>query len=249
MLPASRPVFLAVDRSLTPYPIYVFDSGNNRVLGFRSQENFRRPYTADSIREFWRRWNVTLIAWLRDYLALPIAGHDAPTPRLYFLTIAGFVVVGLWHRPTLHVFAWAAYVGTWLAIEAVGLGAVIERLPRVLRHVYVLLVVLAGWVLLRASGPGPLLGYVEAMLGFSVVRFPGAGVYLTPAFVSALVSAVIFAGPLVSWISRWRVSVDAATASLLMMLGATAVFVRRAATALLKMTGPVRVSPRDSSRP
>ena len=72
--------------------------GLGRILGFRYQENFRRPYTADSIREFWRRWNVTLIAWLRDYLSLPIAGHDVPTIGRYLLTVAGFVVVGLWHR-------------------------------------------------------------------------------------------------------------------------------------------------------
>ncbi len=57
--------------------------GVGRMLGFRYPENFRRPFTADSLREFWRRWNVTLITWLRDYLSLPIAGQDRPTPRLY----------------------------------------------------------------------------------------------------------------------------------------------------------------------
>lgn len=199
--------------------------GLGRILGFRHQENFRRPYTADSIREFWRRWNVTLITWLRDYVALPIAGHGKPTFGLYLLTIAGFVVVGLWHRATVQVLPWALYFGTWLAIEALGFGAAMQRLPRVVRHVYVLLVVMFGWMLLRVTGPGPLMGYVEAMLGFSVAKFGASSVFLTWDLVTALICAIIFAGPLVGNISRWRVSVDAATASLLMMLAATGLFV------------------------
>jgi hypothetical protein len=104
--------------------------------------------------------------------------------------------------------------------------------------VYVLLVVLPGWILLRASGPGPLLGYVEAMLGFAIVPIGASGEYMEPLFVIALVSAIIFAGPLVSWISRWRVSVDAATASLLMMFAATGVFVWRASQPLVRVFWP-----------
>ena len=202
--------------------------GLGRILGFRYQENFRRPYTADSIREFWRRWNVTLVTWLRDYLSLPIAGHDAPTFGLYGIAIAGFIVIGLWHRATWHVIPWALYFATWLAVEALGLGAAMQCLPRAVRHVYVLLVVLFGWLLLRASGPGPLLGYIEALFGFSIVRFGASAAYLTWDLVTALVAAIVFAGPLVGSISRWRVSVDAATASLLMMLAATGMFIWQA---------------------
>jgi alginate O-acetyltransferase complex protein AlgI len=212
--------------------------GLGRILGFRYQENFRRPYTADSVREFWRRWNVTLITWLRDYLSLPIAGHDRPTAGLYLLTVAGFIVVGLWHRASLHVVPWAFYFGSWLAIEAIGLGRLVERVPRPLRHVYVVLAVLPGWILLRAAGPGPLLGYVEAMVGFAIAPAGASMDYMDPLFVTALISAIVFAGPLVSWISRWRVSVDAATASLLMMFAATGVFIWRASQPLVRALWP-----------
>ncbi len=199
--------------------------GAGRIAGFRYQENFRRPYTADSLRELWRRWNITLVAWLRDYLGFPIAGDRHRSVWLYPLAIAGFAIVGAWHERRLRVVVWAVYFATWLALETVGLSALVARLPRVLRHVYVLLVVTFGWMLLRASGPGPLLGYVEAMLGWSIDTAPGAWSYLTPGFVTAFISAVVFAGPQVGSISRWRVSVDAATASLLMMLAATGVFI------------------------
>ncbi|MFT3828028.1 MAG: MBOAT family O-acyltransferase [Chitinophagaceae bacterium] len=197
--------------------------GLGKMVGLRYQENFRRPYTADSIREFWRRWNVTLVTWLRDYAALPIAGHEQASVGRYGLTIFGFLLIGLWTETSWNVLPWAIYSASWLAIEALGVGVLLQRVPRALRHVYVLLVVLVGWVILRASGPGPLLGYVEAMLGSAVAPFGGSGEYLTPGFVTAFVCAVIFAGPLVSNLSRWRVSVDSAVASLLMMFAATGI--------------------------
>jgi hypothetical protein len=97
-------------------------------------------------------------------------------------------------------------------------------------------------MMLRASGPGPLLGYVEALLGLSVVKFGASSVFLTPGFVIAFISAVVFAGPMIGNISRWRVSVDAAAASLIMMLAATGVLIWHAINVLL------RVLPRDASR-
>ena len=212
--------------------------GLGRIVGFRLQENFRRPFTADSIREFWRRWNVTLMTWLRDYLALPSAGHDRPTLRLFLATAAGLLIVGAWQHATLPVVPWAVYFALWLAIEAVGFATVLKRLPRTVRHVYVLLVVMFGWMLLRVSGPGPLLGYTEAMVGFSVMKFGASSVYLTWGFTTAFVCAIVFAGPMVGNISRWRVSVDAATASLIMMLAATGVLMWQAVAGLRRLLSP-----------
>ncbi len=209
--------------------------GLGKMLGLRYQENFRRPYTADSIREFWRRWNITLITWLRDYVSLPIAGHERGSRRLFVLTICGFVLVGLWTEASWSVLPWAVYCASWLAIEAAGLGALLPRVPRALRHVYVLLVVLLGWVLLRASGPGPLLGYLEAMVGASIAPFGASAEYFTLGFSTALGCALVFAGPLVSNLSRWRVSVDSAVASLLMMFAATGILLWHAVNGVRRL--------------
>jgi hypothetical protein len=111
----------------------------------------------------------------------------------------------------------------------------------------VLVVVMFGWMLLRANGPGPLLGYTEAMLGLSIVKFGASSTYLSLGLVTALISAVVLAGPLVGWISRWRVSVDAATASLLMMMAATGVLLWHAATAVRRLA-PRDTTDRSSSR-
>jgi alginate O-acetyltransferase complex protein AlgI len=212
--------------------------GVGRIAGIRYQENFRRPYTADSLREFWRRWNITLMAWLRDYLGFPIAGHQPPALRLYALALIGFLVVGGWHQWTIRTIAWAVYFASWLALESVVFGGHVQRLPRVLRHTYVLLVVMFGWMLMHATGVGPLLGYLEAMFGMAIPGAPGAQTFLSAWTAAALVCAIVFAGPLVGTISRWRVSVDAATASLLMMLAATGMLIWHLADFLRRLVFP-----------
>jgi alginate O-acetyltransferase complex protein AlgI len=207
--------------------------GLGRMLGFRHPENFRRPFTADSLREFWRRWNVTLITWLRDYLSLPMAGQDRPTPRLYLNIVAGFCLVALWHR-----LGWTAplcglYFGTLLAIEGVGFHDALQRWPRPLRHVYVLVLVTIGWVLLRADSAGAAIAHLSVMAGIAGASGSTIDAYLTPMVWLALALAFLGAGPLVPSISRWRVSVDAGTTSLLMMMAATGVFIWRPAALVI----------------
>jgi alginate O-acetyltransferase complex protein AlgI len=201
--------------------------GLGRMLGFRYPENFRRPYTADSLREFWRRWNVTLITWLRDYLRLPIVGHDAPTPRLFLNMVAGFCMLALWHRPAWTAIPAGVYFAALLAFETTALRPTLERWPRALRHVYVLVAITVGWVMLRAETPAAAATFVQAMIGAGAGGAAALSRDLTPQVWLALALAFIGAGPLVPAISRWRVSVDAATASLLMMLAATGVFLWR----------------------
>ena len=214
--------------------------GLGRMFGLRYPENFRRPYVADSVREFWRRWNITAIMWLRDYLSLPIAGRDAPTPRLFLNIFLGFCLVGLWHGGGVNVLVWAAYSGVWLALEAVGLGTRLERWPRVLRHLYLILVMVVGWVVLRADTNAQALHFLQTMTGVSGPRVLTAWRYLTPGVWTALIVAIVGAGPLVSWISRWRVTLDAATAAIVMMVTALSLFVWRGGTFLADVVRPLR---------
>ncbi len=219
-----------------------FAIGLGRMLGFRYPENFRRPYTADSIREFWRRWSVTTIIWLRDHLSLPIAGRDVPTPGLFANMVIGFVLLGLWHGGGSTTFIWALYTAGWLALEAVWLSPIVERMPRVLRHVYVLLVVVVGWLVLRGPGVAPLLNVLQAMAGFAEggrLAYP-ASRYIDWPVGTALFVAIIGAGPLVPWISRWRVTLDATTAAIVMMVSAFWVFVWRPAAMVKEAIRPRR---------
>jgi len=201
--------------------------GLGRMLGLRYPENFHRPYLADSIREFWRRWHVTSITWLRDYFAFPMAGRDAPTLRLLPSIVTGFALLGFWYGGGWTVALWAAYSSAFLAFEAVGFGARISFWPRAIRHLYVLLVVTIGWTILRADSVAAAGNMLQVMTGLKGLRQLTVARYLTLEVWIALIVAIIGAGPLIPWLSRWRVSVDAVTAASVMMLTSLSLFVWR----------------------
>jgi len=100
---------------------------------------------------FWRRWHITSIIWLRDYLGFPIAGRDAPTLRLLPNIMAGFALLGFWYGGGETIALWAAYSSAFLALEAVGLGPRLARWPKLLQRGYTLLVMMIGWVILRSD--------------------------------------------------------------------------------------------------
>lgn len=202
--------------------------GIGRMFGLRYPDNFRRPYLADSVREFWRRWNVTAVTWLRDYLSLPMAGRDRPTPRLLPAIVLGFVLLGLWHGAGRTTLLWALYSAAWLALEALGFGARLERWPAVFRHAYLLLVTVVGWVILRADTVPAAVLFLQTMAGLREPGLPApVGALLTWPVVFALVTGIVGAGPLVPSISRWRVSVDAFTTAAIMMGSALGLFIWR----------------------
>jgi alginate O-acetyltransferase complex protein AlgI len=134
--------------------------GLARLLGFRLPENFRSPYTTASIREFWRRWHMTLSTWLRDYLYVPLGGSRVPPWRIAFNLMATMTLGGLWHGAGLQFIAWGAYHGTLLSIGRF-LGRWI-RLPvgpgstaiRPLAVIFNFHLICLGWVLFRSESLG-----------------------------------------------------------------------------------------------
>jgi alginate O-acetyltransferase complex protein AlgI len=214
--------------------------GLGRMLGLRYPENFHRPYLADSMREFWRRWHVTSITWLRDYLAFPMAGRDTPTLGLLPSIVAGFALLGLWYGGGWTVALWAMYSSAFLAFEALGFGARISSWPTPLRHVYVLIVAMVGWTILRAdsvSAAGVMLQTMAGARGIGQLTVPR---YLTAQVSVALIVAIVGAGPLIPWLSRWRVSVDAVAASIVMMVTSVSLFVWRAGSPVFRILWPTR---------
>ena len=212
--------------------------GLGRMLGLRYPENFHRPYLADSMREFWRRWHVTSITWLRDYLAFPMAGRDSPTWALLPSILTGFALLGFWYGGGWTVPIWAAYSSAFLAFEAVGFGRRIAFWPAPLRHLYVLVVVTVSWAILRSATVGSAATMVATMFGLRGLGHMTVANYLTWPVWTALIVAIIGAGPLIPWLSRWRVSVDALTASLVMMVTSVSVFVWRGGVAVVRMFSP-----------
>lgn len=219
--------------------------GWGRLVGLRYVENVRRPYTAPSWGEFWRRWNISLIAWGRAYGGWPADGAPLSFRGLAAL-LAGAGLAGCWQRGDWRAaVVWAVYVTLLLVLESVGWHSVLMRGGRAVAHAWMLLTLTVGGVLLWAPGPGPALGLVEAMSGQALVHRWTVLHYLTVGNTAALLLALLSAGPLVPSISRWRVSVDAATTSVIMMSAATGVLLWQWVWRVVA-GGPRRGGPRES---
>ena len=135
------------------------------MLGISFPRNFDRPYAAQSVTAFWRRWHITLSSWLRDYLYIPLGGGRRGrllTARNLVLT---FLACGLWHGAAWTFVVWGLWHGLLLLLERIGLGRLLARLPRPARHLYLLLAVMLGWVLFRAADLQAAWGFYGALLG------------------------------------------------------------------------------------
>ncbi|MCC2668395.1 MAG: rane bound O-acyl transferase [Armatimonadetes bacterium] len=167
--------------------------GLGHMFGFKFPENFDHPYISQSVTEFWRRWHISLSRWFRDYLYIPMGGNRGGTLRTYFNLATVFFLCGLWHGASWNFVAWGIYYGAFLIAERAGLGKVLDRLPRLLRHVYTLLVVLGGWALFRATSLSQAAAFVLAMAGraYGDRAVTPVSLYLDPWLVMALVAGVI----------------------------------------------------------
>ena len=207
--------------------------GLGRMFGFRFPENFRWPYVAQSIQDFWRRWHISLSTWFRDYLYIPLGGNQATPARTYVNLVIVFALCGLWHGASWNFLVWGLFHGVFLVVERLGLARVITQGWRPLRHAYTLLVVMIGWVFFRADTLTYALAFLSAMAGAapSAPTLYTPAWYLTPAVWIALVAGAIGSMPLVPALNTWRARftdpsrrwlIDAAaTAAVLLLLAAS----------------------------
>ncbi len=138
--------------------------GLGRLTGFRFPKNFDHPYTATSLRDFWRRWHISLSTWFRDYVYIPLGGNKLGRGRTLLNLWAVFLLTGLWHGAAWTFVLWGVWHGLFLALERGVLGRGLDRLPAALGTGYALLVVMAGWVLFRAQSLDHALGIYAAIL-------------------------------------------------------------------------------------
>ena len=138
-----------------------------------------------------------------------------------------FLLVGLWHGPGWNVVRWGLYHGTLVGLERLGLAAIITRLPAPLRHAYLLLVVMVGWVFFRTDTLASAVLFVQALSGLHAPIPELPLLPITPAVWIALAAGVLASAPSLPGLGRWRVTVDAMTTSALMLVSTIAIFVWR----------------------
>lgn len=127
--------------------------GLGRMIGFHYPENFNYPYIAVSVRDFWRRWHISLSRFFRDYVYIPLGGNRVSTGRLLLNLLAVWALTGFWHGSSWNFILWGLYYFVFIAIENVVKKHPLPLTPltRAFGHIYTLIVVFFGWVLFRFS--------------------------------------------------------------------------------------------------
>jgi len=138
--------------------------GLGRILGFRFIENFNYPYLSKSITEFWRRWHMSLGSWFRDYVYIPLGGNRVSRKRWVFNILTVWMLTGLWHGAAWNFVLWGLLYAVFLLLEKWIPG--LQKLPKVLRHGYTMLVVILGFVLFNAESLSQAGTDLAALLGF-----------------------------------------------------------------------------------
>lgn len=141
--------------------------GLGKMFGFTFPINFRYPYIAKSATEFWRRWHITLSGWFRDYLYIPLGGNRNGKWKMYRNLFIVWGATGFWHGANWNFMLWGLYFGLVLAFEkAIGL-TLLKKLPNLFQHLYLLVIVLIGWVLFVSEDMHFGIHYVKTMAGFA----------------------------------------------------------------------------------
>lgn len=181
--------------------------GLGLCFGFHFRENFNYPYISSSIKEFWRRWHISLSTWFREYLYIPLGGNRKGTAKTYRNKLIVFFFTGLWHGANWTFIVWGLWHGFFIVAE--DLVAKLtgkdrhsrnskRRAAGIAKHLYTLLVVLIGFVIFRADTMSQAVAMVAAM--FSGVHATAqTGLLLaqcmTPLTLCALAAGVVFSTP------------------------------------------------------
>ena len=150
--------------------------GLGRMLGFEFPENFRYPYIARSITDFWHRWHISLSSWFREYLYIPLGGNRCAKWKWVRNLFLVWAATGFWHGASWNYLLWGLYYFVWLLAEKLFLGKLLDKLPGIVRRLYVIVILLVGWAIFALEDFGQLGSYLTVMFGLSGASLWDSGV-------------------------------------------------------------------------
>lgn len=155
--------------------------GLAQMFGFTFEKNFDYPYLSASLTEFWRRWHISLGAWFRDYVYIPLGGSRAGTGKTVRNLLIVWLLTGIWHGASWNYIAWGLYYGLLLLLEKFVLKSFLEHLPKFVKIPGTLILVLIGWVFFFSPSLGSAFTWLGKMFGIGAAGFldGNARYYLT----------------------------------------------------------------------
>ena len=179
--------------------------GLAKMLGFNFLENFNYPYIANSIKDFWRRWHISLSTWFRDYLYIPLGGNKVSVNKLYRNLFIVFFATGLWHGASWNFIIWGMLHGVFIVLERLFLEDALKKIWKPISHIYTLLIVMIGWVFFRADTLDHSILYLKKMFylvpsGDSTVFYASNFINIQTVIIAVL--ALVFSFPIFPFVKN-----------------------------------------------
>jgi len=180
--------------------------GLGRMFGFHFLENFNYPYISRSIREFWRRWHISLSTWLRDYVYIPLGGNRLGNVRTHLNLLLIFFLCGLWHGASWNFVIWGLYHGIFIVVERLRAGQLQRTIWFPLQILLTIVIVMIGWVIFRCETLPAAIGYLSAMFGMTGKEIAAQTVfsYLDSKALFEICMAILIAMPIYPAICKGR---------------------------------------------
>ena len=145
--------------------------GLGKMFGFDLKKNFDYPYISKSVTEFWRRWHISLGTWFREYIYIPLGGNRVSAKKHIRNLLIVWMLTGLWHGAQWNFVIWGLYYGVLLIFEKYYLTKYLTRIPKILQHLYTMLMIVIGWVFFFSESAGSALKYLGMMVGIGSKGF------------------------------------------------------------------------------
>jgi alginate O-acetyltransferase complex protein AlgI len=179
--------------------------GLGRLFGFEFLENFNYPYISQSITEFWRRWHISLGTWFRDYVYIPLGGNRVTALRGLINLGMVWILTGLWHGASWHFVVWGVFYGLLIILERAYLAKRMIKWPKCLRHLYVMILVMAGWVLFNSPDLIYAGDYLLVMMGLTGNLINQNGFKLAFEYKTEIIAGMLLSGPIVTnWLNQFK---------------------------------------------
>ena len=167
------------------------------MFGFEFLENFNYPYIATSVTDFWRRWHISLGTWFRDYIYIPLGGNRVSKLKWVRNIFVVWCLTGLWHGAAWNFIIWGLYFGILLALEKLVLGKYLEKLPKIISKIYVLLIVMISFVIFSGETTEIIFRNLGGLIGINTSGLSNIeSIYYFKSYLVVVLASIIGATPI-----------------------------------------------------
>ncbi|MEG1312264.1 MAG: MBOAT family O-acyltransferase [Romboutsia sp.] len=171
--------------------------GLGKLFGFSFLENFNFPYVSKSITEFWRRWHMSLGIWFKDYVYIPLGGNKCSKSRWFLNIFIVWFLTGLWHGASFNFILWGLYFGIILVLEKLFLLKLIDKIPNLLKHFYVMFLIIVSFVIFDITNFKDIFDYFNAMFNINNTFIDKSFYYYLVPNIVLLIISIIASTPVI----------------------------------------------------